>query len=43
MTKTLTYTEADAAFRHAVYQIIVARRHFPHTNAAASLSTQLGI
>jgi hypothetical protein len=42
MTKTLTYTEADAV-RHAVYQIVVARGHLPHTNAAASLSTQLGI
>ena len=29
MAKKLTYTEADAAFRHALYHFIVTRGHVP--------------
>jgi len=39
MSKTIAYTASDAAFRHALYQFIVARGHVPKLRElAAALS-----
>jgi DNA-binding transcriptional MocR family regulator len=39
MAKALIYNEADAAFRHAIYQLIVTRGHVPKSRElAAALS-----
>jgi len=36
MSKTLTYTASDAAFRHALYQFIVTRGHVPKIRELAN-------
>jgi DNA-binding transcriptional MocR family regulator len=36
MARTLAYTEADSAFRHALYQFIVTRGHIPKIRELAA-------
>ncbi len=38
MAKILTYTDADAAFRHAIYEFIVTPGHAPKIRELAAKS-----